>query len=172
MQEMTSSTWKRSGSSMVWHPALLADLVVKIEPVPLRTVIGWLRSGFPELTPNGERTVLVGGLQTAVEVMMQTRTPDQVSEWLRNNALAVVRAWKSHWPNAGLVFVMDGPESLFEFNEGDEIVYFGRGKDRSKKVKLSQAIWNGAASGAGAYQLPVPDSTKREIGGYYVRWLS
>jgi hypothetical protein len=102
--------------------------------------------------------------------MMQTNTPDQVGEWLRGNILATVRAWKSHWPSAGLVFVMDGPGSLFELNEGDELVYFGRGRDRSKKVKLSLAMWNGAASGAGAYQVLV-DGT-REVGGYYVRWLS
>ncbi len=172
MQEMTSSTWKRSGSSIVWHPALLGDLIATIEPVPLRTLVGWLGSGFPDETPNGHRTVLVGGLQTAVETMMRERTTEQVADWLRGTALAAVRAWKSQWPDAALVFVMDGPESLFEFNEGDEIVYFGRGRDRGKKVKLSQAIWNGAASGAGAYQLPVMGTGRREIGGYYVKWLS
>jgi len=170
MQEMTSSTWKRTGSSIIWHPDLLADLVRDTEPTPLRTLIGWLRAGFPETTPHGKRTVLVGGLQTAVETMMQIHTPDAVSDWLRQNALAAVRAWKMHWPDVGLVFVMDGPVTLFEFNEGDEIVYFGRGRDRAKKVKLSQAIWNGAASGAGAYQLLVESS--REVGGYFVRWLS
>ena len=170
MQEMTASTWKRTGSSIIWHPDLLAGLIRDIEPTPLRTLIGWLRGGFPDTTPGGERAVLVGGLQTAVETMMQTSTPDTVSEWLRQNALAAVRAWKSHWPDVGLVFVMDGPATLFEFNEGDEIVYFGRGRDRAKKVRLSQAIWNGAASGAGAYQLLVEGS--REVGGYFVRWLS
>jgi len=170
MQEMTASTWKRQGSSLIWHPALLADLVREIEPTPLRTLIGWLQTGFPDTPPTGARTVLVGGLQTAVETMMQSMTPDAVADWLRNHALATVRAWKSHWPNVGLVFVMDGPVSMFEFNEGDEIVYFGRGRDRTKKVKLSLAIWNGAASGAGAYQVLVPES--REVGGYFVRWLS
>lgn len=170
MQEMTSSTWKRTGSSIIWHPALLADLVRDIEPTPLRTLMGWLANGFPENPPGSGRTVLIGGLQTAVETMMQTATPDAVAQWLRTHALAAVRAWKSHWPNIGLIFVMDGPATLFEFNEGDEIVYFGRGRDRSKKVKLSLAIWNGAASGAGAYQVLV-ESTK-EVGGYFVRWLS
>ena len=170
MQEMTSSTWRRQGSSLVWHPALLADLVRDVEPTPLRTLISWLKNGFPESPPSGKRTVLIGGLQTTVETMLQTMSPDAISDWLRNHALAAVRAWKSHWPNVGLVFVMDGPSTLFEFNEGDEIVYFGRGRDRSKKVKLSLAIWNGAASGAGAYQLLVEES--REVGGYFVKWLS
>ncbi|MCX5658335.1 MAG: hypothetical protein NTW19_01265 [Planctomycetota bacterium] len=185
MQEMTSTKWKRRGSSIVWHADLLADLVRDVEPVSVRALLGWLNSGFPDSPPEtpgnpgaagtsagGTQTVLVGGLQTVVETMMQTHPPEAVAEWLRTNALAVVRAWKSHWPNVGLVFVMDGPGTLFEFNEGDELVYFGRGRDRSKKVKLSSAIWNGAASGAGAYQLIVEKTGGREVGGYYVGWLS
>jgi hypothetical protein len=170
MQEMTSSTWKRQGSSFIWHPTLLAELVRDLEPIPLRTLVRWLRTGFPENPPQEKRTVLVGGLQTVVETMMQTSSPETVSQWLRDHALASVRAWKAHWPNVGLVFVMDGPGTLFEFSEGDEIVYFGRGKDRAKKVRLSQAIWNGAASGAGAYQVLVEGN--REVGGYFVKWLS
>ena len=66
--------------------------------------------------------------------------------------------------------LLRGTAIQFEFNEGDEIVYFGRGRERAKKAKLSAAIWNGAASGAGAYQILVEDS--REVGGYFVRWLS
>lgn len=170
MREMTASTWKRTGSSIVWHPDLLADLIRDVEPTPLRVLLGWLNSGFPENPPGNERTVLVGGLQTAIETMMQTLTGEEICEWLRANVLATVRAWKSQWPDVGLVFVMDGPISMFEFNEGDEIVYFGRGRERSKKIKLSWAIWNGAASGAGAYQLLVEKS--RDVGGYFVRWLS
>ncbi len=172
MQEMTSTAWKRKGSSIVWHPTLLADLIPNIEPTPLRVLLHWLNSGFPESTPGGHRTVLIGGLQTVVETMLTDSTPDQIALWLRSNALASVRAWKQHWPDVGLIFVMDGPGAMFEFNEADEIVYFGRGRDRAKKIKLSLAIWNGAASGAGAYQLMVEKDKTREVGGYFVERVS
>lgn len=170
MQEMTASTWKRTGSSIIWHPDLLADLVRDIEPTPLRTLIGWLNTGFPEATPTRKKTVLVGGLQTVVETMMQTNAPEVVESWVRANAQAAVRVAQHRWPQVALIFVMDGPGTVFEFNEGDEVVYFGRGKDRAKKVRLSKAMWNGAASGLGACQLLVESS--REVGGYFVRWLS
>ena len=169
MQEMTSSTWKRTGSSIIWHPELLADLVADIEPTPLRVVLGWLKHGFPDATPGDKGTVLVGGLQTVVDTMSQANAPAIVEAWVRANAQACIRTAQHHWPNVGLVFVMDGPESLIKLNPGDEIVYFGRGNDRAAKVKLSSGLWNGAAAGSGSYQLLTP---KKEVGGYFVRRLS
>ena len=187
MNELTGTKWKRRGSSIVWHPALLGDLITTIEPVPLRTLLGWKETDFPPSPPaidgaTGEpsATVLIGGLQTVVETMMESaaaggQSPEVVADWLRKHILATVRRWKMHWPNVGLVFVMNGPGGLFEFNEADELVYFGRGKDRGKKVKLSAGMWNGAAASSGAYKLMVMKSdgtSSGEVGGYYVDWLS
>ena len=53
MREMTASIWRRTGSSIVWHPDLLAALIGDIEPTPLRVVLGWLTTGFPEDPPIG-----------------------------------------------------------------------------------------------------------------------
>ncbi len=60
MQEMTASTWKRTGSSMIWHPDLLADLIRDVEPTSLRVVLGWLENGFPENPPGGGRRLANG----------------------------------------------------------------------------------------------------------------
>jgi len=114
--------------------------------------------------------VLVGGLQTTVETMMQTGTPDAVSDWLRTTRLAAVRAVEITLAGCGPGFRHGRAGTLFEFNEGDEIVYFGRGKDRAKESETIAGHLNGAASGAGAYQVLVENS--REVGGYFVRWLS
>ena len=167
MREMTSTRWQRNGSSIVWSPALLGSLITAGEAVSLRAVLGWVRDGFPESPPDDRSTVLVGGLQT---VLATASSPDVAYQWLRQNILPLVRAFQSQWDQVGLVFGMDGPDRLFELNVADDLVYFGRDKDRLRNVKLSLGIWNGAATGDGAYELVIPGS--KEVGGYHVQRVS
>jgi hypothetical protein len=167
MQELTSTRWHRSGSSIVWAPELLAPLITGGDAVPMRTVLEWYHHGFPESPPADRKTVLVGGLQT---VLGSFREVDAAYGWLRQNLLPLVRAFQEHWDRVGLVFGMDGPAKLFTCNEADDLVYFGKGNEKAAKVRLTLGIWNGAATGGGVYQLPVPES--KEIGGYYVERVS
>ena len=69
MQEMTAQSWKRRGCSIVWSPELLSALITDTEATPLRIALEWRRHGLPESPPGGGKTVLVGGLQTVLEVM-------------------------------------------------------------------------------------------------------
>lgn len=167
MQEMDSSSWKRQGSSIVWSAELLGPLITEGEAVPLRVALGWLASGFPASPPGGRRTVLVGGLQTALAVLPDA---DSQYQWLRQHVLPLNRAFAAQWDRVGLVFGMDGPGSMFTVNEADDLVHFGRGSDRGKMVLISRGIWNGAATGSGAYQLIVPGS--KQVGGYHVQRIS
>lgn len=167
MDDMTSDAWQRSGSSIIWSPELLEPLIRRGHAVPLLTPLEWMEVGFPEAPPGDESTVLVGGLQTVLET---APTPEAAFRWLRERIMPLIRASQEHWPGVGLVFGMDGPKSLFSLSEADDRVCFGRAQDRRQKVKLTLAIWNGAAAGPGAYQLIVPD--KREVGGYHVRRVS
>ena len=163
MQEMTSQSWKRRGCSIVWSPELLGPLVMEAEATSLRTAINWLHDGLPDTPPAGCKTILVGGLQTALEVMNDA---DTGYKWLRQTILPLCRMWSNHWAGVGLVFGMDGPGKLFQLNEADDLAYFGKGSDRDEKVCLTRAVWNGAASGNGVFKLWV-DKTK-EIGGFHV----
>ena len=167
MQEMDGSSWKRQGSSIVWSPELLTPLITEGEAVPLRTVLGWLKTGFPEGPPGDRSPVLVGGLQTVL-----TTLPDAEAryQWLRQHILPFNRAFASQWGRVGLVFGMDGPTGMFTFNNADDFVYFGRGTDLAKKVIITRGMWNGAATGSGAYQLIVPGT--KEVGGYHVQRIS
>lgn len=163
MQEMTAHSWQRRGCSLVWSPELLRDLITGIDATPLDVVLEWQRSGFPDDTPSGANTVLVGGLQTVLNVM-----PDAEASyaWLRANILPLCRRWSNQWAGVGLVFGMDGPGRRFDLNEADDLVYFGREPERNKRVCLTRAIWNGAATGTGAFKLMLEGS--REIGGFHV----
>jgi len=163
MQEMTAQSWKRRGCSIVWSPELLATLITNAEAIPLRTALAWQRHGLPDSPPGGGKTVLVGGLQTVLEVMSDS---DEAYGWLRANVLPLCRMWSNHWAGVGLVFGMDGPGKLFQLNESDDLVYFGKGTDRSTKFCLTRAIWNGAATGTGVFKLIV-EGTK-DIGGFHV----
>lgn len=167
MQEMDSTSWQRQGSSIVWSAELLGALITEGEAMPLREALGWLQTGFPVSPPGNRRTVLVGGLQTALAVLQDVESRYR---WLREHILPLNRAFAAQWDRVGLVFGMDGPGSMFTLNEADDLVYFGRGSDRSKMVPISRGIWNGAAAGAGAYQLIVPGT--KQIGGYYVQRIS
>lgn len=167
MKEMDSTTWRRSGSSIVWSPELLGPLITTGEALPVRTVLCWMKDGFPDSPPGGGSTILVGGLQTVLET---ADSPEEAYTWLRENIMPLVRAVQSQWDRVGLVFGMDGPGKLFHHNEADDLVYFGRLKDRTKNIRITLGMWNGAATGEGAYKLIVPGTT--EVGGYHVKRVS
>jgi hypothetical protein len=163
MQEMTAQSWKRRGCSIVWSPELLGPLITDGEAVSLRTALEWQRHGLPDSPPGGRRTILVGGLQTVLELIPDS---DTAYAWLRGNILSLCRMWSNHWAGVGLVFGMDGPGKLFQLNESDDLVYFGKGTDRDIKLCLTRAIWNGAATGKGVFKL-IAEGTK-DIGGFHV----
>jgi len=163
MEEMTAQSWKRRGCSIVWSPELLGPLITDAEATPLRTALEWGRHGLPELPPGVGRTVLVCGLQTILEIIPDSNA---AYAWLRANILPLCRMWSNHWAGVGLVFGMDGPGRLFQLNDSDDLVYFGRGVDRSTKICITRAIWNGAATGNGVYILII--ETTKETGGFHV----
>ena len=168
MKDMDATTWKRKGSSIIWSPDLLGPLITDGSAVPLRTALCWMADGFPDDTPGGGGTVLIGGLQTVLETAGST---EEAYDWLRTNIMPLLRAAQTHWPLVGFVFGMTGPRSLFHLNEGDDLVYFGRSNDRIKNTRITLGIWNGAATGEGAYRL-IATGSKKEVGGYHVSRIS
>ena len=168
MKDMDATTWKRKGSSIIWSPDLLGPLITDGSAVPLRTALCWMADGFPDDTPGGGGTVLIGGLQTVLETAGST---EEAYDWLRTNIMPLLRAAQAHWPLVGFVFGMTGPRSLFRLDEGDDLVYFGRSNDRSTNTRITLGIWNGAATGEGAYRL-ITTGSKKEVGGYHVSHIS
>jgi hypothetical protein len=168
MKDMDAKTWMRRGSSIVWSPDLLGSLITNGSVVPLRTALRWMTDGFPDDTPDGGKTLLIGGLQAILET---AGSSEEAYDWLRANIMPFLRSVQGHWPRVGIVFGMTGPRNLFYLSEGDDLVYFGRSKDRSKKVRITLGMWNGAATGEGAFQL-MTTGAKKEVGGYHVNHIS
>ena len=164
MQEMTAQSWKRRGCSIVWSPQLLAELIP--HAIPLRTMLEWQRQGLPETPPVVGKTLVVGGLQTVLEVL----SSEESYAWVWTHIRPLCRMWGGRWEHLGLVFGMDGPAKFFQHNEADDLVYFGKGGDLNSKLCLTRALWNGAATGTGAFKLMHEDS--KEIGGFHVNHLS
>ena len=168
MKDMDATTWKRRGSSIVWSPDLLGSLITDGSVVPLRTALCWMTDGFPDDTPDGGKTVLIGGLQAILETAGNS---EEAFDWLRANIMPFLRSVQGHWPRVGIVFGMTGPRNLFHLNEGDDLVYFGRSKERGKNVRITLGMWNGAATGEGAYRL-LTTGPNKEVGGYHVNHIS
>lgn len=165
MQEMTSSAWLRRGSSVVFHPQLLGPLIHDGCLVSLRMALGWLKD-WPVDPPGNGSTVLVGGLEAALEVMDE----DEAEAFLRGKVKALVQEFQSIWDQRGLVFGFGCPAKRFDVDAFDDVLFRCPG---GKAIHLSAALWNGSAK-QDMFQLTVKNdqSGKQEAGGFYVRRLS
>ena len=165
MEPMTHDSWKRRGSSVVFHPQLLGPLIDDGCLVSLRTALGWLKAWPAEPPGNGD-TVLVGGLEAALEVMNKT----EADAFLRGRMKALIQEFQSIWDQRGLVFGFGCPAKRFKVDPFENVLFRCPG-DRT--IQLSAAMWNGSAK-QDMSQLMVTDEQtgKQEMGGFYVRRLS
>lgn len=165
MQAMTSSTWLRRGSSVVFHSELLGPLIHDGCLVSLRTALGWLKN-WPNDPPGNGSTVLVGGLEAALEVMDKA----EAEAFLRGKVKAFIQEFQSIWDQRGLVFGFGCPAKRFELDAYEDVLFRCPG---DKVIKLSSAMWNGSAK-QDMLQLMVKNEQtgKEEPGGFYVRRLS
>lgn len=157
MGEMTADSWRRQGSSVVWHTELLTPLITEGKSVSLREALLWLEA-FPS-SPTSS-TILIGGLQPCLELL----EPGEGLEFLRKQILPLIRVIQDCWPNVGLVFGMKGPGNLFRMDERDELVYMKL--KESGEVSLSSGLWSGAARDA--FQIMF----NNQLGGFHVRRVS
>lgn len=167
MQQMTSDAWKRVGSSLVWMPELLSPLIATGKAVSLREALCWV-NGWPVEPPGGVSTVLIGGLQAALEVC----GPQQGFDLLRQRVRPMLREAQSQWPHVGIVLGLTGPASVFRVDEATNFVLLqlpGGGE-----VELTRGLWNGA--GRDAFEIigktVIAGKEAHQRGGFHARHLS
>ena len=165
MREMSATTWRRRGSSVVFDKHLLGPLIDGGCLVSLRAALGWL-SEWPGQPPGDGDTVLVGGLETCLELM----PPAEGEEFLRQRVKSLIQEFQSRWDQRGLVFGFGCSPKRFRLDAYENVLFTIPG---GGEVRLSAGLWNGAAQ-QDMYQLLVTDAgtNQQVVGGYYVRRLS
>ena len=139
MLEMSSTSWLRRGSSVVFDKQSLGPLIAGGCMVSLRQAFSWL-SAWPSGPPCDADTVLVCGLETCLEVL----SSDDAERFLQSRVKPFILEFQSRWDQRGLVFGFGTPERSFEVTPADEEVRFRtRG---SEPIRLSQALWDGSAT--------------------------
>ncbi len=139
MRELSSTSWRRRGSSVVFDREALAPLIGgEAWMVSLRTALGWL-DAFPT-EPPAQATILVTGLEAALE----TQAPAAAEALLERRVARLIERVQSQWDRCGLVFGFAAPANAFETTGVREEVLF-RVQGR-RQVRLSFGLWDGSAT--------------------------
>lgn len=139
MREMSSTGWLRRGSSIVFDKEALGPLINEGALISIREALGWMNA-WPATFPGSSRTVLVGGLETLLEVL----TGEEAEQFLRERVKPLILEFQAKWDSCGLVFGFGTHERAFEITSSDEEVIFRRG-DR-EQIRLSHYLWDGSAT--------------------------
>jgi hypothetical protein len=147
---------------------MLGPLLAQECLVSLREALGWM-AAWPANPPGNGETILIGGLETWLEVL----EPAEAEAFLRQRLGPFIREFQQQWGQGGtvgLVFGFGCKEQVFEVDIQDEVSFKRPG---GGKVRLSANLWNGAAKDS-IYELRSqnPETGQFERGGFHVRWVS
>ena len=164
MRDMSSSAWLRRGSSIVFDRFTLGPLIGEGALVSMREALRWMNA-WPAEPPGNGRTVLVGGLETLLDVL----DPLAAMDFLKKRLNPFVQEFQARWDQRGLVFGFGTHERSFELTASDEEVLFIR-RD-GERVRLSYSLWNGSAT-MNLARLIRDEQGKSKTVGYYVARIS
>lgn len=154
-----SKMWLTRGSSVIFDKVMLGPLLSDGALISLREALSWL-TAWPTQSPTSGRTVLVGGLDTVLEVL----SPDDAAEFVRRRIRPLIAEFQSNWTECGLVFGLNTPAQRIEEHAVTEMVYFVN-RD-GEKICLSTELWNGSAV-TDMRRLVRKDGNQHVRGGYY-----
>ncbi|MDB6021533.1 MAG: hypothetical protein JWQ04_1390 [Pedosphaera sp.] len=164
MKELSADSWKRQGSSVIWDKDTLQTLLPIASLVSLRTFLSW-HDTWPAQLPRNSRTILVGGLQTCLELL----SPAEGAAFLLNRVQTLISRQQSKMEQVGVVFAFhNATHRAFDVTQRDEEISYKR--TGQPLMPLSVPLW-GRGSSADIH-LVLRSGQPREPIGYYVRRIS
>jgi hypothetical protein len=164
MKELSADSWKRQGSSVIWDRDTLQSLLPVASLVSLRTFLTW-HDAWPAQLPRNSRTILVGGLQTCLELM----SPTEGEAFLLQRVQALISRQQSKMEQVGVVFAFhNATHRAFDVTHRDEEISYKRAGH--PLMPLSVPLW-GRGSSADIH-LVLRSAQPREPIGYHVRRIS
>ena len=164
MKELSADSWKRQGSSVIWDKDTLQSLLPVASLVSLRTFLTW-HDAWPAQLPRNSRTILVGGLQTCLELL----SPADGEAFLSNRVQALISRQQARMDQFGIVFAFhNASHRTFEVTQRDEEVSYKRAGQ--SLMPLSVPLW-GRGSSTGIL-LVLRSGQPREAIGHHVRRIS
>jgi hypothetical protein len=166
MRTLNHDSWRRRGSSVVYSKNMLTPLIESGSMVSLREALSWLNH-WPDDPPGGGSTVLVVGLEACLELM----DASEGYNFLRRTIRPLIIEFQNRWDQRGLVFGFGCSDKKFVVDSQADVIFVGV-KDNAQ-IRLSNGLWNGAASDEMYELLDTASSEKvKVIGGFHVRRLS
>ena len=169
MNTLSTSSWKRGGSSILFDPTEIQELLKLNSMVSLREFLSW-KDNLPDNPPipSSSRTVLVCGLETVLE----TLSPAEAQEFLQKKIRPVIKIIQDVWTETGIVFgFAQGKQSFKEVPGSREEVLFLRSDNQ--EIRISEGLWDGTAE---LNMMQIVSSfiseSQRFVLGYYVKRIS
>ena len=164
MKELSTSSWQRQGSTILFDPEALSLLLRAGCLISLRQFLTWEQQ-WPPIPPGNGQTVLVAGLEAYLELL----PPEKTEYFLRFKIRRLIEDFQYEWQRCGLVFGFTRPASVFKvLSTNEEMVYMLTG---GKHIRLAHGLWNGGAA-MDIAQLVKYDGSNKTVIGYHVRRLS
>ncbi len=165
MDSVSSTSWQRKGSSIIFDQQSLGVFISAGALVSLRTFLGWL-THLPSEPPVAGKTILVSGLETLLETMPSSEADEFLAQRIRPTIINI----QNQWPNSSIIFGFTSHEKAFKETTLEEEVLFLR-RDR-ETIRLTDGLWDGSAT-ANMKRLVRENSTgDEEIIGYHVARIS
>ncbi len=167
MHDLSSSQWRRKGSSLIFHAATLGDLLRDLNPVSLRAALNWRTQPTDIKPPANQSTLLVHGLKQCLELLSLA----DAESLLRQRIKPFLRDVQDSWPPCGVLFILDGAQPRITISGANEELLYSRADGQI--VRLSFAMWDGSST-LNVTRLLTADGATRDdnVIGYHVPRIS